>query len=130
MSPLYPNYYDVFNGEFQLKVVYGVNKYFYRSWDVGTLEYNSPGYPTQCYISLWERPNADVTSEPIIKIGSYVAGCAQPGNFLGTSDWLWMAIGYYQPFGQTPLPYRQIHIQYKNTNVGSIGMVMYPLLPE
>lgn len=129
INPLHPNYYDEMQGEFALRVRYGVNKIWWKSWDVGKLVFDAPGYPTQCYIKIYERPNPAPGVDPIIEIGGYVALCAQPGNYLGTSDWLWMAIAGYTPFGSPPLPFYQAHLMYKGTNAGSVGMVMYPNLP-
>ena len=129
INPLHPNYYDEFQGEFTVRVKYGVNKVYWKSWDVGKLIFDAPGFPTQCYIKIYENKVPITGEDPIMQIGGYVALCAQPGNYLGTSDWLWMAIAGYTPFGRPPLPFRQVHIGYKGTNSGSIGMVMYPRTP-
>lgn len=130
INPLHPDYYDEIEGQFQVRMRFGVNKYFWRSWDVGKLIFDAPGYPTQCYIKIYERADAIATDPRIIEVGGYVALCSQPGNYLGTSSWLWMAIAGFTPFGGPPYPLRQVHIQHKNSNADSIGMVMYPLLPE
>lgn len=130
IDPLHPNYYATEITEVQLRVRWGVNKTFWRSWDTGILELDCPGYPTQAYFKFYEGLEPIVGRDPIIKVGGYAALCTQPGTFLGTSDWLWMAILNYEPLYAPPLPIRQVHFQYKNTNAGSVGMVRYPLLPE
>ena len=129
-NPLHPNYYATEVTQIQLKVKYGVNKVFWKSFDDGVLVLDCPGYPTQAYFRFYEGVQPIIGRTPIIEVGGYAAVCEQPGTFLGTSDWLWMAILNYHPFGSPPYPIRQAHIQYKGTNAGSVGMVRYPLNPE
>jgi hypothetical protein len=129
IDPLHPNYYATEVTEIQLKVIWNVNKTFWRSWDIGILELDCPGYPTQAYFRFYEGTLAIAGRDPILSVGGYVALCSQPGLFLGTNSWLWMAVLNYQPFAAPPLPIRQVHFQYKNSNAGSVGMVTYPLNP-
>lgn len=130
IDPLHPNYYATEVTQVQVRVRYGVNKNFWRAWDSGILELDCPGYPTQAYFRFYEGLEPITGRAPIISVGGYAALCTQPGTFLGTSDWLWMAVLNWQPLYAPPYPIRQAHIQYKNTNAGSVGMVAYPLLPE
>jgi hypothetical protein len=129
IDPLHPNYYAVEVTQIQIRCRWSVNKSFWKAWDVGILELDCPGYPTQAYFRFYSGTEPILGRVPEVSVGGYAALCAQPGNYLGTNDWLWMAVLNYYPLYAPPLPIRQVHIQYKNTNVGSVGMVMYPLLP-
>lgn len=124
--------HDVFTTEinqFQLKVAYGVNKMFWKSWDNVTLKWDAPSPPAQVYLRFYETVNWQVGDVPIVTVGGYLATCATPGTFKGTSQWFWMAVLGYQPFNGANLPIQWAHIQYKGTNAGSIGLVPYPSLP-
>lgn len=115
--------------EIQVKAFYGVNKTFWRAWDVGTMEWYAPSPPARCWVRFYETTGSIIGLEPLIETGGYLATCATPGTFKGTSQWMWMAILDYKPFAGSPYPITAVHVQYKNTNAGSIGMVRYPLTP-
>ena len=129
VGPPYPSYYATEQCSIQVKAVWGVNKSFYRAWDEGILELDCPGYPTQAYYRFYEGLEPIAGRDPILEVGGYMAVCALAGTFKGSSYWLWAAVLNYVPFGGPPYPIRQAHIQYKNTNAGSIGLVRYPLSP-
>jgi hypothetical protein len=116
-------------GSYQFKAAYGVNKYFWRAWDDLTLRIDAPSPPAQIYFRFYETLNYQIGDVPLITVGGYLATCATPGMFKGTSAWLWMAILGVQSFGSFNYPVTWAHIQYKNTNAGSIGLVMYPTTP-
>jgi len=124
--------YPVFSsevGEFQLRCTYGVNKVFWRAWSDVTLRIDAPSPPAQIYYRFYETLNYQVGDVPLLEVGGYLATCATPGTFLGTSQWLWMATLVYRSFESFNIPVRTAHIQYKNTNAGSVGLVQYPSSP-
>jgi hypothetical protein len=131
MNPLHPDYFAVEpKAGYQLKCKYGVNKIFWQSYDDMVLEWVCPGYPTTLGIKLWEHKDDPSTTDPLIYIFGYVALCAQPPPAIGTSDWLWMATLTYITTNTAFIPVTQIHLQYKNTNAGSIGFILYPQIPS
>lgn len=124
--------HDVFSteiNEFQLKVEYGVNKIFWRAWDNLTLKTDAPSPPAQIYYRFYETLEYEIGMTPLLEVGGYLATCATPGTFKGTSQWLWMAVLNYRSFDSFNIPIKSAHIQYKNTNAGSVGLVQYPLTP-
>jgi len=126
--PQYPVYASEI-GSYQFKAADTINKVFWRSWDNLTLRIDAPSPPAQIYFRFYETLDYQVGMEPLVTVGGYLATCATPGSFKGTSAWLWMAILGVQGFGGANYPYNWAHIQYKNTNVGSIGLVLYPQTP-
>jgi hypothetical protein len=130
INPLHPDFFLTEPGaEYQIKLVYGVNKVFWRTWTDVTLRWDCPGLPTTLQMSFYEHFDDPAITDPIIYIGGYVANCINPGPGLGTSIWIWMATLEYRVC-QVPIPTPQyIHVQYKNTNVGSIGIIPYPTTP-
>lgn len=124
--------HDVFSTEiasFQFKAFYGVNKVFWRSWKDLTLKIDAPSPPARIFYRFYETLNYEVGMEPVIEVGGYLATCATPGTFKGTSAWLWMATLDVKSFGSFFYGVKWAHIQYKNTNAGSVGLVRYPLTP-
>jgi len=114
---------------YQLKVVYGVNKLFWRTWNDLVLDWVCPSPPAVVIMRFYEHFDAPPSTDPLIEISGYLATCAQPAPGLGTSAWLWMATLNYFTTGQLKVSPLYIHVQYKNTNVGSIGLIRYPTTP-
>lgn len=130
INPFHPNYFFTEpKAGYQVKVVYGVNKLFYRSFNDLTLDWVCPGYPTTLGMNFYENFADPASTDPIIQIFGYVALCARPAPGLGTSTWLWMATLDYYTCGVIRVSPLYIHVQYKNTNVGSIGLIRYPTAP-
>lgn len=130
INPLHPDYYHTEPpGEYQVKVVYGVNKLFWRSFDNVVLDWQCPGYPTTLRMDFYEHFDDPASTDPVIQIFGYVALCTIPPPGLGTSHWLWMATLDYYTTGVIRVSPLYIHIQYKNTNVGSVGVIRYPTPP-
>jgi len=124
--------HDVFYSEiaeFQFRCNYGVNKVFWRAWDNVLLKIDSPSPPAQTYFRFYEELEFVPGLDPLFEIGGYLATCATPGTFKGTSAWLWMATLNAKSFGSFFYAVTDAHIQYKNTNAGSVGLVRYPLTP-
>lgn len=121
--------YGIEIGQFQVKSRFGVNKSFWRSWDDCTLEWYAPAPPTLCFLRFYETTNSIVDMTPVFSFGGYSATCVIAGSGLGTARWIWMATLDVSILGVPTYGVESIHVQYKNTNVGSIGLVRYPSAP-
>lgn len=130
ISPLHPDFFAVEPKRgYQVKVVYGVNKLFWRSFNDLTLQWVCPGYPTTLGMNFYEDFDHPASTDPLIQIFGYVALCARPPAGLGTAYWLWMATLDYYTCGTIRVSPLYIHVQYKNTNIGSVGFIRYPTPP-
>lgn len=127
--PQLPYFHTEPEAAYQVRVVYGVNKLFYRSWSDLVLDWVCPSPPHTVGMRFYEHFDAPPSTDPLIEIQGFVATCAQPAPGLGTSDWIWMATLNYYTTGVLRVSPLYIHIQYKNTNVGSIGLIRYPTTP-
>lgn len=123
------NYFATEIGEYQVKTRYGVNKTFWRTWDNVTLEWFAPAPPTLCYLRFYETVDSIVGKTPVFSFGGFSATCVLAGSGLGTTRWIWMATLDVSILGVPAYGVQSIHVQYKNTNAGSIGLVRYPLAP-
>lgn len=127
-TPQFPVYATEI-GSYQFKAADNLNKVFWRSWDNLTLKIDAPSPPAQIYFRFYETINYQIGDVPLITVGGYLATCATPGTFKGSAAWFWMALLGVQSFGSANFPYNWAHIQYKGTNAGSVGLVLYPQLP-
>jgi len=125
--------YDVYElmprQRFQIKVVYGVNKAFWREFGAVDLEMDSTAPPFIVNFKVYERKSLVNDTDPIIHIGGYLATCDIPPPGLGTSAWLWMATLQVIWSAGAVYDIDYAHIQNYRTNSGSIGLIRYPLLP-
>lgn len=125
--PQYPVSFTEPDARFMVRIRFGVNKAFWKSWDDVALVIDAPSPPAQIYFKFYDPNYLAPTYDPLIVVGGYLATCDSPAPGLGISQWLWMAILAYNQRGQAPYPIQQAHIMYNNTNAGSVGLVRYPL---
>lgn len=116
-------------GNVQMRVRDGVNKWFWKSWESCKIVIDDPGFPPQCHIYIYERNGLPSGRETIVEAHAYLAVCAQPGTYLGTSSWLWVTANSWGGYSTPPLPFRQVHIGPRGTSSGALGLVVYPHLP-
>jgi hypothetical protein len=128
--PQYPVHEFIHDQQFQMKVKTGVNKVFYRSFAPVTLEFDCPSPPATIIIKCYENYDLMPSTDPIWSLAGFLATCATPGTFLGTSRWWWMATYGVAWGAEAYVPFDWVHLQNFKTNVQSIGLVPYPLTPE
>jgi hypothetical protein len=130
LNPLHPDYFHTeAPDQYQIKVVYGVNKLFWRSFDNMVLDWVCPGYPTTLAMHFYEHFDDPPSTDPLITVAGFIALCTIPPAGLGTSKWLWMATLDYYTCTEIKVSPLYIHVQYKNTNAGSVGFIRYPFTP-
>jgi hypothetical protein len=130
IDPLHPDFFlTEAKAGYQVKCVYGVNKLFWRTFDDLVLKWVCPGFPTTLGMEFYEHFDAPAITDPVIRIWGFVALCDIPPSGLGTSHWMYMATLNYTACQVATTQPRYIHIQYKHTNVGSVGVIRYPFSP-
>jgi len=130
INPAHPDYFHVEpKAGYQVRTRFGVNKTYWKTWEDLTLEWYCPGYPTTLGMRFYEHFSDPASTDPLINVFGYVALCAQPPPALGANQWLWMATLNYQNANGAAFGVEQVHVMYKGTSSGSIGMILYPQIP-
>lgn len=115
---------------YQVKIWHSNKQTFYRFNYPVFVFWECPSPPAIVRLFFLERPDLEPDTDPLLTITCFLATCASPGMFKGTSRWFWSISLAWHWAGNVPEFAEQIHIQNYKTNADSIGFVPYPLLPS
>ena len=114
---------------YQVKIWHDNKRTFYRFNYPVFIYWQCPSPPAIVRLFFLEHPDLEPDTDPILTVDCFLATCASPGLFKGTSRWFWTVSLAAHWAGHSDALITAIHIQNWKTNVGSVGLVNYPSYP-
>jgi hypothetical protein len=114
---------------YQVKIWHRNIQTFYRFNYPVVVHWECPSPPAVVRLFFLERPDLEPNTDPILTVDCFLATCASPGTYKGTSRWFWTVFLSAHWAGHPDALITAIHVQNWKTNVDSIGFVNYPDVP-